>query len=512
MSATRKLESSDLEQADRPPVVFVSYSWTTPEHEDWVLELASELRASHRLDVRIDKWHLPTGGDALRFMEEGIRDADKVLIVSDCEYARKANGRRGGAGVEAQILTPELYAQGGGDDAGGALPKYAVALTEYRSDPETGRRVACTPAFYGGRIYIDFADPAQRPARVEDVARWAHDRPVHVAPPIGGRPDFLDDGPNTGTAGVRSRALGALVAARPDAVRAAEDYFDRFATGLLAFAPTLPGPDDPVPDDSVLARRDPHVAAIVRSADRLGAAYGEAEGVLDEVARVRLGERGHNAVRRLFSALLPYVEAVGSLPGGGHLDEWQRWPYRYAIADLFRAAVAALVRSGDFQGVAALTMTYTVPDPSPRVRGLATRSYRSLRRGSHQSPFGDADLYGLRTGRPSRATLSELTQADYLLYLASVAGETSNDPYSMPEIWYPDLLEEHGHRGPLPTFVQAASRRHLNQLAGVIDADGSEMTALIDRVLAGVQGGAGWAIPGVQHARLTDRLNLGTQP
>ena len=36
------------------PKLFVSYSWTSPEHEEWVLNLATELR-DHRVDVVLDK-------------------------------------------------------------------------------------------------------------------------------------------------------------------------------------------------------------------------------------------------------------------------------------------------------------------------------------------------------------------------------------------------------------------------------------------------------------------------
>ena len=38
-----------------PPKLFVSYSWTSPDHEAWVLQLATELRESG-VDVILDKW------------------------------------------------------------------------------------------------------------------------------------------------------------------------------------------------------------------------------------------------------------------------------------------------------------------------------------------------------------------------------------------------------------------------------------------------------------------------
>ena len=483
--------------ADRAaPVVFVSYSWTSPEHEDWVLDLATELRSAHGLDVRLDKWHLRTGEDALHFMERSITEADKVLIVSDCEYARKANTREGGAGVEAQILTPELYAQGGGDAAGGALPKYAVVVTEYRDDFETGRRVACRPAFYGGRIYIDMTDPTRRPERVEEITRWAYDRPVHVPPPVGGRPDFLDEGPTTGTSGVRARALAALAAVRPDAVRAVEDYFDRLADGLAAFAPEPSGD------------YEQRQSALLASAQALGAAYAEAGGVLVELARAQLGERGHGALRRLFTALLQYVNPL-TVAADPRLSPWQRDPFRYVVPDLFRAAVAALVRAGDFDGVAALTaVRYVLPDPG---------------RGRHEAvPFGAIQygvsddalrgrLPGLRADRADPFVQDELVQADLLLLLASLTDDGQN-----AASWWPDLLtDEYGrvrYRDTLPTFAQAESQGHLALLARALGRNPNELLALIDRLdSTEAKNLRGSGAPTLAYGRLTGRERLGTR-
>ncbi len=55
--------------------LFISYSWSTPEHEDWVLRLATELRESG-IDVILDKWNLKEGHDAFAFMEKMVSDKD----------------------------------------------------------------------------------------------------------------------------------------------------------------------------------------------------------------------------------------------------------------------------------------------------------------------------------------------------------------------------------------------------------------------------------------------------
>jgi hypothetical protein len=44
---------------------FISYSWSSQEHQQWVLDLASQLRESG-VDVTIDKWDLREGGQRWR--------------------------------------------------------------------------------------------------------------------------------------------------------------------------------------------------------------------------------------------------------------------------------------------------------------------------------------------------------------------------------------------------------------------------------------------------------------
>jgi hypothetical protein len=41
------LTMEKVDKTLKPPKVFISYSWTTPEHESWVLELATRLRENY---------------------------------------------------------------------------------------------------------------------------------------------------------------------------------------------------------------------------------------------------------------------------------------------------------------------------------------------------------------------------------------------------------------------------------------------------------------------------------
>src|ERR1700722_19504578 len=92
------------------PRTFISYCWTNPQHEQWVIDLATQLRESG-VDVILDKWDLREGQDAVAFMERMVTDATvgKVVMVLDRMYAEKADKRTGGVGTETQIISSEVY-------------------------------------------------------------------------------------------------------------------------------------------------------------------------------------------------------------------------------------------------------------------------------------------------------------------------------------------------------------------------------------------------------------------
>lgn len=61
------------------------------------------------IEFIIDITHLKPGYDMNYFMENSVKEADKVLIFCDETYSQKANERKGGAGIETYIISPEVY-------------------------------------------------------------------------------------------------------------------------------------------------------------------------------------------------------------------------------------------------------------------------------------------------------------------------------------------------------------------------------------------------------------------
>ena len=100
-------------EADRPPKVFISYSWDSAAHEEQVRALVDRLIAEG-IDCVLDRYqHPPPPQGWPTWMREHVKDADFVLVVCSEGYNTKAEGKAksGGAGVrfESVLVLQELY-------------------------------------------------------------------------------------------------------------------------------------------------------------------------------------------------------------------------------------------------------------------------------------------------------------------------------------------------------------------------------------------------------------------
>ncbi len=90
------------------PNIFISYSWDSVEHQQWVLSVA-DLINSNGGNAIVDRTHLKYGGHIKTFMLKSILDVDIVLMILTPNYKRKADSLDGGAGYEYNIINDELF-------------------------------------------------------------------------------------------------------------------------------------------------------------------------------------------------------------------------------------------------------------------------------------------------------------------------------------------------------------------------------------------------------------------
>jgi len=163
-----------MEQIEEiPPRVFISYSHDSDEHKNWIIQLATRLR-SNGVDVILDAWNTKLGSDLASFMEQGLSKSQRVICVCSDNYLIKANGGKGGAGYEKQIMTAELIID---QNTSWIIP----LIINNSSDKKT-------PTFLGSRKYISFEDLKLYEAKYEELLRDILEEPVLPIPPIGKNP------------------------------------------------------------------------------------------------------------------------------------------------------------------------------------------------------------------------------------------------------------------------------------------------------------------------------------
>jgi len=154
------------------PKIFISYSHDSEEHKRWVRHLASDLRSAG-VDAILDQWDLSPGQDVSAFVQRGITQSSRVLLICSDDYVSKADGGIGGVGYERLVVTAELVEQ---IDARKFIPIL-------RGNTE-GR----IPAYLGPRLHVDLRTDAEYQKSLDLLLRDIHDAPQHEKPPLGQNP------------------------------------------------------------------------------------------------------------------------------------------------------------------------------------------------------------------------------------------------------------------------------------------------------------------------------------
>lgn len=208
------------------PKVFLSYSWTSPEHETRVSEFATRL-AGDGIDVVFDKWSLSPGQDTHTFMELMVHDStiNHVLILCDRAYRDKADARKAGVGKESQIISSEVYES--------VDQKKFIPIVFEKEDDGS----AILPTYLKSRFYLDFSNPGAADTNYEKLIRLLYGQPKDIKPSLGKPPHYISAG-STLTIPTRPRLVAfieAVECGRTDHTGFARDYLSTLFEGLSEF-------------------------------------------------------------------------------------------------------------------------------------------------------------------------------------------------------------------------------------------------------------------------------------
>lgn len=158
---------------------FISYSWDSEEHKNWVRRFADEL-IRNGIDTTLDQYDLRVGSDRFLFMETAIRDADCILFICTPKYVQRANSRDHGVGAETALVSTRFFEE----------HSNKLFIPIVRSTTETERS---TPDYLASLIFLDFRDDNEFSRRMEELLRHLYGQPEHRKPALGKAPQFKND-------------------------------------------------------------------------------------------------------------------------------------------------------------------------------------------------------------------------------------------------------------------------------------------------------------------------------
>jgi hypothetical protein len=158
------------------PKCFISYSWDSTSHKDWIRFLAEQLQ-ENAVEVFLDQWDLHPGDDLPHYMESSIREADFVLLVCTQSFAMKANAGTGGVGYEKTIVTGEIF------QSLSSPGKFIPIL-------RNGTPRESLPSYLKSKLFVDFRSDSAFSSSFEELLRHLYSSPLHIRPPKGKKPSF----------------------------------------------------------------------------------------------------------------------------------------------------------------------------------------------------------------------------------------------------------------------------------------------------------------------------------
>lgn len=472
------------------PKAFISYSWTSPEHEQFVLDLATAL-TSHGVEAILDKWDLKPGQDKYVFMESMVVDpkVGRVLVVCDSKYQEKANARAGGVGTETQIISSELYGKV-------KQTKFIPIICEYDDEGQP-----CLPVFMKGLIYIDLSTDEHYGEGLDQLLRLIYDQPFHQKPKLGAPPAFVT---NNGASQVRE--LGAAIRAIQDGKPNRHGLEALFIKGLLAeLEKGYVTPNGNDYDEGVYQ------------------AITGTKGLRDQLAEyVEVVAAFSGDDPKTVGPFLKLMEGLGGhfgppVTSGSFYPGWADY-YAFFAHEALLLQTAALIRNSCWKSLRKLLgSTYIVRGrqgdsqasdfTSFNPQLISLDEHRNRRLNLNRLSVS-ADLLKERCS-PDRVGFHELMEADVLLTLKSLVRATARPAESWRVYWMPRTSVYASYADKFPLFMKAADAEHREGIRTVLEvASGADLNAKLDAVGASRNGFMRFGNDGFGHFNFMEAINI----
>lgn len=405
------------------PKVFVSYSWSSPDYEQRVLELATELVRSG-VEVILDKWDLKEGNDAIFFMEKMVTDPSikKVMMICDKLYAEKADLRKDGTGTEAQIISKKIY------DETDQNKFVAVVVEKDENDKPY------LPTYYNNRIYIDLSSDADYTKNFEQLLRWIFDKRLYEKPDLGNPPAFLNYNKSNifNTAVLYSRVVDSIKNHKENRYGMITEYLDIIINDFEKLRIKYKEEDVENYDDLVIESITNFIPIRNELIEifKLMSLYGFDDVILDQI---------HN----FFESVTPFLDKPENAQSH---REWDYDNYKFIVQELFLYFIGILLKNEKFLIISKLLLKrYYSGDQDygesimlhfSKFRNyLSSMEHRNVRLKSGRLSL-KADILKDRA-QSVGINFNYIMQADFILF---IRGLFDSLQYDEKFYWFPDTL------------------------------------------------------------------------
>lgn len=435
------------------PKVFISYSWSTPSHQELVKNWADRLVADG-IDVVLDIYDLKEGHDKYAFMERMVTDPSvtHVLVVCDSKYAEKANARKAGVGTESQIISSEVYAKV-------EQSKFIPIVCEFGVDGEP-----VLPAFMKARMWINFSSSEAENENWEQLVRLLFGKPQHVKPKKGKAPTYiLSDTPlPTSEALAKFNSLKQAILQDKKGI---SHYRRDFLDSCMSYA------------DNLRVRERPDVSSI---GEKVIEDCGKLKSIRDHISNWILLESEITNSEIFSEEVIEVLEKLRELKSRpSEISTWgDSWfdAHSVFVYETFLYIIAALLKSGAYKVLNEIYSSHYLLPSSDRhgqshfdkfdcfyaysevLQDVLSTDGRRLYAPAAELLKRQADREDLPFG--------DIIQAELLTLLMSYITEDTR--------WYPQTLHYSSYGKGFQFFIRAAQHKHFNKLAvitGIKSAD-----------------------------------------
>ncbi|MCM3412698.1 toll/interleukin-1 receptor domain-containing protein [Metabacillus litoralis] len=154
---------------------FISYSWDSEEHKQWVMDLANLLRRN-RVDATIDRFITQSNTTNLNtMMVSNIKNNDFLIVVLTKKFAEKSDNLQGGVGFETMLSLPVLLEN----------PDKLIFILRHK-----GSFKDAFPFHLKGYYAIDFSDVNNFNDSFQELLHRIYGVPLYEMEPLGTAPQL----------------------------------------------------------------------------------------------------------------------------------------------------------------------------------------------------------------------------------------------------------------------------------------------------------------------------------